>query len=207
VLHHSSFQEEEFRLWQRYQAAVHRDKPSRLNKWSYCNFLVAHPFRSAFDAPPELVSAASPAFHVAQGTAQPRVAAAGNASAEVQERAPKQEQERLSPSISASAASSGYSVTTSLTDSASGSPSREGTEDAGEEAADDRPVTGSELTADSGRPVCGYGAFHLQFWLGGHLIAVSYVDMLPRCADGCSVCPSSLLFAVSSESCCNSPVR
>jgi Arginine-tRNA-protein transferase, C terminus len=174
-LHHSSFQEEEFALWQRYQAVVHRDKPSCLNKRSYCNFLVAHPFRGAFDAQPEPASAAASPAGAARGSKQPMTGT------EAGEQAAAQEQERSSPSSSTSAASPSYSVSTSLTDSAS-SP-RAGTQGAGEEASDDDVhVAGSELAADRDTPSCGYGAFHLRFWLGGHFIAVSYVDMLPRCA-------------------------
>jgi arginyl-tRNA--protein-N-Asp/Glu arginylyltransferase len=33
---------------------------------------------------------------------------------------------------------------------------------------------------DCNAPSCGYGAFHIQYWLGEHLIAVSVVDILPR---------------------------
>jgi arginyl-tRNA--protein-N-Asp/Glu arginylyltransferase len=38
------------------------------------------------------------------------------------------------------------------------------------------------MTAVGGLPRCGYGAFHVQFWIGEHLVAVSVVDVLPRCA-------------------------
>lgn len=35
---------------------------------------------------------------------------------------------------------------------------------------------------DSDAPECGYGTFHMQYWLGDHLIAVGVWDVLPRCA-------------------------
>ena len=33
-----------------------------------------------------------------------------------------------------------------------------------------------------GAPRCGYGAFHMQYWIAEHLVAVGVVDILPRCA-------------------------
>lgn len=39
-----------------------------------------------------------------------------------------------------------------------------------------------------GAPRCGYGAFHMQYWIGEHLVAVGVVDILPRCSP-----PSPLL--------------
>jgi hypothetical protein len=38
------------------------------------------------------------------------------------------------------------------------------------------------MVADGEAPRCGYGAFHVQFWIGDHLVAVSVIDVLPRCA-------------------------
>ncbi|XP_053610397.1 arginyl-tRNA--protein transferase 1 isoform X2 [Plodia interpunctella] len=32
-----------------------------------------------------------------------------------------------------------------------------------------------------GGPPCGYGSFHQQYWLGGRLLAVGVVDILPKC--------------------------
>lgn len=34
---------------------------------------------------------------------------------------------------------------------------------------------------DPQAPECGYGAFHVQWWLGDHLVALCVVDVLPRC--------------------------
>lgn len=34
---------------------------------------------------------------------------------------------------------------------------------------------------DPSAPECGYGAFHMQYWLDGKLVAVGVVDILPRC--------------------------
>lgn len=35
-------------------------------------------------------------------------------------------------------------------------------------------------SADPQAPECGYGAFHVQWWLGEHLVALCVVDVLPR---------------------------
>ncbi|KAG7260188.1 hypothetical protein CRUP_027323 [Coryphaenoides rupestris] len=32
-----------------------------------------------------------------------------------------------------------------------------------------------------GGPQVGYGSFHQQYWLGGRLVAVGVVDILPTC--------------------------
>jgi len=45
----------------------------------------------------------------------------------------------------------------------------------------DNPFGGGVARAeDASAPKSGYGAFHLQFWVGEHLAAVSVVDILPR---------------------------
>eukprot|EP00892_Ulva_mutabilis_P000285 jgi/Ulvmu1/10257/UM060_0058.1 len=46
----------------------------------------------------------------------------------------------------------------------------------------DTPWEGTVPRAEDGdAPDCGYGAFHMQYWLGPHLIAVGVWDILPRC--------------------------
>ena len=87
VLQPSSFVEEEYQLYQRYQRAVHKDPPGRASRGGYERFLVSTPW---------------------EGTV-PRA-------------------------------------------------------------------------ADPDAPECGYGAFHMQYWLGEHLVAVGVWDILPRCA-------------------------
>lgn len=87
VLRPSSFVEEEYQLYQRYQRVVHKDPPGRASRGGYERFLVSTPW---------------------EGTV-PRA-------------------------------------------------------------------------ADPDAPECGYGAFHMQYWLGEHLVAVGVWDILPRCA-------------------------
>lgn len=87
VLQPSSFVEEEYKLYQRYQTVVHRDPPGKASRRGFERFLVEAPWQA--------------------------------------------------------------------------------------------PVP---CTADADAPDCGYGAFHMQYWLGDHLIAVGVWDILPRCA-------------------------
>ena len=85
VMTPSAFREDEYRLWAKYQQRVHGDKPGKLSKSSFTNFLVANPFEG-----------------------------------------------------------------------------------------------GTPHASDPDSPECGYGAFHLQFWIGEYLVAISVVDVLPR---------------------------
>ncbi|GMH38419.1 hypothetical protein BSKO_06303 [Bryopsis sp. KO-2023] len=43
------------------------------------------------------------------------------------------------------------------------------------------PLTTVSKEDDPSAPECGYGAFHMQYRVGGKLIAVGVVDVLPRC--------------------------
>eukprot|EP00803_Ostreobium_quekettii_P002754 evm.model.scf_527.5 EVM.evm.TU.scf_527.5 scf_527:56635-64501(+) len=43
------------------------------------------------------------------------------------------------------------------------------------------PLTPVSREEDPAAPACGYGAFHAQYRVGGRLVAVGVVDVLPRC--------------------------
>ena len=58
----STFVEEEFALWKRYQAAIHGDDPSELTRSSYERFLVHSPFDDEL-AGPTTPSTGYGAFH------------------------------------------------------------------------------------------------------------------------------------------------
>lgn len=44
----------------------------------------------------------------------------------------------------------------------------------------DTPLTRVAPSHDAPAPSCGYGSFHAQYRLGGRLVAVGVVDILPR---------------------------
>lgn len=42
-------------------------------------------------------------------------------------------------------------------------------------------ASGGGATADEAADEAAYGTFHMQYWLGPALVAVSVVDVLPKC--------------------------
>lgn len=162
VLRPSTFLPEEYALWRRYQAAVHKDAPSRLSASSYQRFLVSNPF-------PQLADVRAAAFEV------PVCDSGGWAGTDA-----------LAPPLAAAGGSPGASASMAHHGISSGATARPGATDHGS------PV---QLAVQDGRPSCGFGAFHMQFWIGTHLAAVSVIDILPRCA-----CPRD---TTSGMDCCN----
>ena len=45
----------------------------------------------------------------------------------------------------------------------------------------DSPLINVSPDSGEGIPSCGYGSFHQQYWIDGELVAVSVVDVLPKC--------------------------
>ena len=188
VLQRSTFQEDEWHLWRRYQQAVHRDPAHRLTASAFGRFLVESPFPAEDSAaapvsyvmPTELFGAANAATTQAQdecitSDVPPRSVVAAGAAL----RQPRAGAGSMAQSSAAQARAG---------DSTGGRSQHSGRAEA--------------LTARDGKPSCGYGAFHMQFWFGDHLAAICVIDILPRCDPaGCASGASHKVSPYAATSC------
>ena len=153
VLAPSVFDEREFRLWQRYQAAVHKSSGKSLRPAHYRSFLVNHPFACQHQQ----------ANHSCFAVPARPPAAAGHCSEA--NNCSKHGNQQGSP---ATAAERDHHMRFGTGNGSSGGVTHRNDHGC------------ADLAAVGGVPTCGYGAHHLQYYLGKHLVAVSYIDILPR---------------------------
>ena len=189
VLQRSAFQEAEWRLWRRYQATVHNDKPARLTRSAYHRFLVSSPF-PANGAPAAGARYVVPAWCCDGSSGVGCTSAAASNSAGVAAIAQRMARRSAAPCMDQTAPDQQRAhaalreqagIARAHGSAASGSSHSSAGAQAGAAA------SGREewLTVrPDGAPSCGYGAFHMQFWLGAHLVAVNVIDILPRCETG-----------------------
>ncbi len=149
----ADFHEESFRLWARYQAAVHGDSPSSLTRFNYTNFLCTHPLVHVPRGGPTF---AGPA--ISNAVVQPCVQAV-QAAWEGGEGGGAGLPLTASPTSHAPSSITGFG---------------EGGEAHFSDLAD-TTACGADLTR------LGYGAFHQRYYLDGALVAVGVVDILPSC--------------------------
>jgi arginyl-tRNA--protein-N-Asp/Glu arginylyltransferase len=164
----AQFQEDAFRLWQRYQAAVHGDGPGELNKRSYTRFLCESPLRRVpWGGPPPPRAGA---------------AAAGGAAPTPLERA-----EAALARAWAEGEGDGAGLPLRGAACGAGAPPALGwlrgfPREPDAVFPDLLDATAGAAAGPAGGLLAGgYGTFHHRYVLDGRLIAVGVVDVLPNC--------------------------
>jgi arginyl-tRNA--protein-N-Asp/Glu arginylyltransferase len=164
----AQFQEDSFRLWQRYQAAVHGDDPSELSRRSFTRFLCESPLvRAPWGGPPP-----------------PPPPAAGGAAAPPSD--PLARAEAALARAWAEGEGDGAGVPLRCGGDGGGAASAGGgglSWLCGFPADADAvfPDLLSQPAAPGGLLAGGYGTFHHRYTLDGALVAVGVVDVLPNC--------------------------
>ena len=161
----SSFMEEEYALYRKYQVRVHGDKPSEVTRSGYKRFLV--------DSPLIFVPPHAPAGHAA-GT-KPKQSSEGS------HRHARGRHFRSSEGLQENRVEVSGRAGAALAAPTTSGPSPDPSLQTGAADHVSTAATAGLQSSQEAIPSCGFGSFHQQYRVDGRLIAVGVVDVLPRC--------------------------